>query len=117
MKQGDPISPNLFTALLEHIFRQLDWKNKGINVNGEYLSNLRFADDIVLISENHKDLEYMLNTLDIESRKCGLQMNTQKTFAMTNSEKTPIKTESHSISYVDKYIPGAKHIIPKPNIS
>lgn len=104
VKQGDPISPNLFTALLEYIFRQLDWENKGINLNGEYLSNLRFADDIVLISENHKDLEYMLNTLDVESRKCGLQMNKQKTFAMTNSEKTPIQTESHSICYVDEYV-------------
>lgn len=34
VKQGDPISPKLFTACLGHIFRQLDWDNKGISVSG-----------------------------------------------------------------------------------
>lgn len=118
VKQGDPISPNLFTALLEHIFRQIDWKNMGINVNGEYLNNLRFADDIVILSENHRDLEYMINSLDRESRKCGLKMNTTKTFAMTNAEKIPIKTESHDIGYVDElYILGTQYNISRTNVT
>ncbi|KAG7299826.1 hypothetical protein JYU34_016843 [Plutella xylostella] len=31
-------------------------------------------------------------------------MNTEKTFAMTNSDKIPINTESHTIHYVDEYV-------------
>eukprot|EP00973_Karenia_brevis_P070325 9775396-Karenia_brevis.AAC.1 len=48
-KQGDPISPNLFNSVLEDIVRPLQqkWRHKGygINVDGDLLCNLRFADD------------------------------------------------------------------------
>ena len=43
-KTGDTISHKLFTATL----RRLNWENKGVKIDGEFLSNLRFADDIIL---------------------------------------------------------------------
>ena len=46
---GDKYSPKLFTACLEGIFRKLSWESKGINIDGEHLTHLRFADAIVLI--------------------------------------------------------------------
>ncbi|CAK1600454.1 unnamed protein product [Parnassius mnemosyne] len=51
VRQGDVISPKLFTAALEDVFKLLDWKGYGININGEYITHLRFADDIVLMAE------------------------------------------------------------------
>ncbi|CAK1589757.1 unnamed protein product [Parnassius mnemosyne] len=51
VRQGDVISPKLFTAALEDVFKLLDWKGYAINVNGEYITHLRFADDIVLMAE------------------------------------------------------------------
>ena len=45
VSQGDTISPKLFTATLEMIFRRLNWENKGVKIGVEFLSNLRFADD------------------------------------------------------------------------
>ena len=51
VRQGDPISPKLFTACLEMVFREIKW-NGGVNINGEQLSHLRFADDVVLIARN-----------------------------------------------------------------
>ncbi|KAK6763816.1 hypothetical protein RB195_024226 [Necator americanus] len=45
---GDTISPKLFTAALQWIMKSLSWEEKGIRVDGRFLSNLRFADDIVL---------------------------------------------------------------------
>ena len=45
VRQGDAISPKLFTATLENIFRRLNWENKGVKIDGEFL---RFADDIFL---------------------------------------------------------------------
>ena len=51
VRQGDVISPKLFTAALENVFKVLDWNGLGININGEYITHLRFADDIVVIGE------------------------------------------------------------------
>lgn len=33
------------------MLKQLEWNNLGINVNGQILNNLRFGDDIVLITD------------------------------------------------------------------
>lgn len=52
VRQGDPISPKLFVAVLQHVMGELSWCNKGININGKFLSHLRFADDIILFSES-----------------------------------------------------------------
>ena len=55
VSQGDTISPKLFTATLESIFRRLNWENEGVKIDGEFLSNLRFADDIFLCTETRKN--------------------------------------------------------------
>ena len=47
IRQGDTISPVLLTAVVEEIFMRMNIE-AGININGVRLSNLRFADDIVL---------------------------------------------------------------------
>ena len=57
-RQGDPISPILFNACLEHIMRKLKgkWISKrwGIQVGGaEALLKLRFADDLLLMGRSH----------------------------------------------------------------
>ena len=61
VRQGDTISPKLFTAILESIFRRLNWENKGVKIDGEFLSNLRFADDIFLCTETPQELQQMLH--------------------------------------------------------
>lgn len=43
--------PELFTVILEHISRKLDWNNRGLSVDGEYL-NFTDADDSILIDKN-----------------------------------------------------------------
>jgi hypothetical protein len=51
VRQGDVISPKLFTNAMKDMFKTLSWKGRGININGEYISPLRFADDIVIMAE------------------------------------------------------------------
>ena len=79
VRQGDIISPKLFTATLENIFRRLNWENKGVKIDGEFLSSLRFADDIFLCTETPQELQQMLQELSDESRQMGLKMNMTKT--------------------------------------
>lgn len=90
VRQGDPMSPKLFSAVLEHIFRHLEWSKYGLNVNGVQLTHLRFADDLILISQDPGNLQEMLKQLVYESEKVGLSINTTKTKAMTNSIHIPI---------------------------
>ena len=63
VRQGDPISPKLFTASLEEIFRNLNWEEKEfeIKIDGEYLSYLRFADDILLVPTSCDQLQNMID--------------------------------------------------------
>lgn len=74
VKQGDLLSPMLFNCVLQIIYKDLEWGygNKGININGKDLNNLRFADDVVLISESVEVIETMLNDLQQQSLKRGL---------------------------------------------
>ncbi len=39
IRQGDPLSSNLFTCVIEEIFRNLNWEDRGIKINGEYCNN------------------------------------------------------------------------------
>lgn len=104
VRQGDPLSPKLFLATLEHIFRQLEWKEYGINVNGVLLNHLRFADDLILISGDPNTLQVMIEELINESEKVGLSINTSKTKLMTNYIETPIKPDNAAeLEYVNEY--------------
>lgn len=79
IKQGDPLSSNLFNAVLEEVFRDLEWEEVGIRVNGKRLNNLKFADDIVLMGESRKEIEKMLSE---PIKACGepdLEINTENT--------------------------------------
>lgn len=55
-RQGDVISPKLFTNALEDIFKTLHWKGRGVNIDGKFLSHLRFANHIVIVAETVQDL-------------------------------------------------------------
>ena len=49
VRQGDNISPKLFTACLQDaIINQINWEDKGINIDGEHLSHLVFANYTLL---------------------------------------------------------------------
>jgi len=82
------MSPKLFIACLEKIFRTIDWTKKGINVNGEKLNHLWFADYIIIISYAVNDIEVILQELDSANRKCGLKMNMRKTKIMARTTRT-----------------------------
>ncbi|CAH2096957.1 unnamed protein product [Euphydryas editha] len=105
VRQGDPISPKLFSAALEIIFRNLQWDHEGLNINGVKLNHLRFADDLILFSECPKQLEQMLQQLSDQSAKAGLTMNTAKTKIMTNTSQTyNITVNAQKIEYVEEYV-------------
>ena len=68
VRQGDPISPKIFSAAIETIFQTVDL-DKGLNIDGETLTNLRFADDVALTTNNMTEMEEQLNRLNKNSKK------------------------------------------------
>ena len=106
VRQGDTISPKLFTAVLEEIFRKLEWNERGIRIDGRKLSHLRFADDIVVFARKMEDLETMIRELAEASGRCGLRLNAHKTKIMRNS-LTPtrsITVKGAQIDEVEQYV-------------
>ena len=103
VRQGDPISPKLFTAVIGEIFKKADL-DKGINIDGERLQNLRFADDVARVTKTTKEIEEHLNKLNTESKKCGLKIHKGKTKFMTNFETDEeIKIENEKLEKVISY--------------
>ena len=108
VRQGDTISPKLFTAALEEVFKTLDWNGRracGITMEGQRLTHLRFADDIVLIGTSKKDVEQRLEELNRASEAVGLRINRSKTKWMSYSKTGErIKLDGEEIERVDKYV-------------
>lgn len=107
IRQGDTISPKLFTATLEYAFKSLNWDNIGIKVDGEYLNHLRFADDIVLMADNIGDAAKMMGELMEATERTGLEINMDKTKFMTNlvpAGKISISGQTITQVYDYKYL-------------
>nr|pir hypothetical protein T02D1.1 - Caenorhabditis elegans [Caenorhabditis elegans] len=133
VRQGDPISPNLFSACLEHVFRKLSWIElkgeaedydtiPGMRVNGRNLTNLRFADDIVLISNHPNTASKMLQELVQKCSEVGLEINTGKTKVLRNRFADPSKvyfgspSPTTQLDDVDEYIYLGRQINAQNNL-
>ena len=79
-----------------------------MRIDGEFLSNLRFADDIFLCTETPQELQQMLQELSDESRRMGLKMNIAKTKVIV-VENTPINVNDVLIENVQGYVYLAQH--------
>ena len=78
VRQGCIFSPDLFNLNRENVFRELEDLD-GISVGGHNLTNLRFADDSMLVASSQQGLQDLLNKVVDESKKKGLKINRKKT--------------------------------------
>ncbi|KAE9413940.1 hypothetical protein Angca_006890, partial [Angiostrongylus cantonensis] len=78
VRQGDTISPKLFTATLQKAMGTLEWDNMGVKIVDRQIHNLRFADDIVLIIPDISQAKRMLADFDKAYGRIGLQLNLTK---------------------------------------
>ena len=79
-----------------------------MKIDGEFLSNLRFAADIFLCTETPQELQQMLQELSDESRQMGLKMNITKTKVMV-VDNTPINVNNVLIENVPVYVYLGQH--------
>ena len=84
------LSPNLFNLYVEYIVWNvgLEEAQAGIKIAGRNINNLRYADDITLMTESEEELKSLLMKVKEESEKVGLKLNIQKTKIMTSGSIT-----------------------------
>lgn len=114
IRQGDALSSKLFNAALREIMKSLGWQDMGIRIGNDRLTHLRYADDVVLLGINGREVEKMMNQLRVISEKNGLKINAEKTKVMYNKyvEKTDeIKINNVAIETVDAFIYLGHNII------
>ena len=94
VKQGDPMSPVLFNAISEDMFRELNvkWAERrfGLDVSAadsERLTNLRFADDVLLIANSLSALREMISDMIECAAKRGLKLHPDKTKILSNVQQ------------------------------
>ena len=85
-KAGLYIIPDLFSLYSEMKMRHIQ-ELPGIKVGGQCINNIRYADDTVLIATSENDLQALLDIVNRESNKLGLNLNTKETEVMTVSKK------------------------------
>ena len=86
VKQGCILSPTLFNLYANDIFRKgLYDVDTGIKVNGKSINKIRYADDTVLIADSIEELESLVDRVNSEGQKYGLEINVAKTKLMTIS--------------------------------
>ena len=85
-KQGDPISSFIFKSVLEEVTRKVKakWASKKYGRQLGYgpdsvLTNLWFADDILLVARSLPQLQQMIADVRSEGAKAGLELHPDKT--------------------------------------
>ena len=79
VRQGDVMSPILFSMFLNDLATGIKDLDCGIQLNDLKISILLYADDIILIAPDEKSLQKMLNYLSNWCRKWRMAVNMDKT--------------------------------------
>ena len=92
VKQGDPISAILFNAVVEMFMTKTKarWARQkyGMKVDSfsadDYLTNLRYADDILIVARSLPQIKQMLADIETEAGRVGLRLHPGKTKILHN---------------------------------
>ena len=80
VRQGCILSPHLFNIYSEQIMRNaLEDFTGSVSVGGKKITNLRYADDVVLIAGSMNELQELVNRVRVASFQFGLALNASKT--------------------------------------
>ena len=116
--QGDTLVPYLFAIVLDHVLcqtysgrelelgfqleRQRSRRNPAINI-----TDLDFADDLALLTEEIKQAQEVLTRLENEAEKVGLFCNAKKTDLQVFNHEVPVDVKvksGKSLKTVEKYL-------------
>ena len=83
---------------------RLDEAQAGIKIAGRNINNLRYADDITLMTESERELKSFLMKVKEKSEKVGLKLNIKKTKIMASSPITYWQIDVETMETVREFI-------------
>ena len=89
VRQGCILSPDLFSLYTEVIMQSVQ-EMDGFKIGGVNITNVRYADDTVVISDSEEKLQNLMNVVVAESEKKGLLINRKKSFCLVFSKTLPV---------------------------
>ena len=89
LKQGCSLSSILFNLYINDLIVKINSLDRGIDIDGEKIGILVYADDVVLIAENKEELQQMLKELNLccENNKLEVNINKSKVIHFRNPSK------------------------------
>jgi len=78
VRQGDSLSPTLFSIFINDLVKELNELSLGIDINGRNICSLMYADDIVIFSNTEQNLQSILDHADNWCKRWRVTINIQK---------------------------------------
>ena len=104
--QGCILSHCLLNLYAEYIMRNtgLEEAQAGLKIARRNINNLRYADDITLMTESEEELKSLLMKVKEESEKVGLKLSIQKTKIMASGPITSWEIDGETVETVSDFI-------------
>ena len=86
------MSPVLFNIYSEELINEALSGYKGVTFNGVNYTNIRFADDTIVVAETEEELQKMIESINTACEEYGMALNAKKTKTMLISKFDEDKT-------------------------